>query len=341
MLVLLFLIPTKAQITLRYDTHALMADTKHSTQQIEYINEGPSGANRIWDFSELECLNPEVSDLKKAHFTDNGSKFPETNICISDNENSFYFNVDEEGIRYYGLVTPNSIIQYNNPVTRMIYPFKFGDKYEGVFDGEGIYYGQIPSYIVGSYALEADAFGTLLLPDNVAIKSTLRVKTYNKLLETTMCNSTEITTTKYLWFAPDMRYPVLVILKQEIWPSNGEKQIVNSAYYNENAVSTKSKQNLLNISEYSNTNVLYKVFPNPYSESLQISYNLKKKAEVTIEIIDASGVKVHDIIRGAKQKGEYLYTFNPKKFRSSLGTFFVRFYFDNKIYVEKIIGIEK
>jgi len=333
LLIIPFLILTfiaNAQIKLTYETHGLMPDYVHKTQYVENVLQGSSGENQIWDFSDFKCNQIKSSEILSANDTENSGKIAFTNIAIIDDDNCFYFNVDEFGIEYYGLVTPNAIINFNEPIVKMKYPFTYGDEIEGEFTGEGIYYGEIFSNLYGDYKVEGDAYGTLLLPNHTVVNNVLRVKTINHIYETA-CQTTEFYNEKYLWYSADFRMPIMaVVIDKKI--VNGVETVTNYGYYSEEAFQANLEMANLDISKYS-----LNAYPNPFSDNVNITYNIEKEAKISLEIYNTIGVRIATLVNKEKQVGTFSYNFNANEKSLAVGSYFVKLKIDDKVVMKKII----
>ncbi len=315
-----------AQITLNYETHALQANYEHTTQFVENTEAGEAGENQIWDFSNFECGQEKSSEIiSENDVPEHLQNF--TNITITDGDNYFYFDVDEYGIDYYGLITPNAVINYNEPIEKMNYPFTYGDQTEGEFTGTGLYYGRVETDIYGTYSIEADGYGTIVLPGDVTLSNVLRVKTINNTFEIS-CKTTETQNVKYLWFSADYRYPIMVVT-ENTKIENGEITVTKTGYYNERAFQTGVEQTNKQLANYSIT-----VYPNPFTEFVNINYDLPQKTKVNIEVFDISGAKVATIVENQEQKGSQTQTFTPNL---AVGTYFIKMNLGNEIIFKKIV----
>lgn len=318
-----------SQITLKYETHALQANYTHTTQFVENVKAGNNGENQIWDFSNFTCGHEKSSQIISEE------DVPErlqnyTNVTINDGDNYFYFDVNEYGIDYYGLVTPNAIINYNEPIEKMNYPFTYGDKTEGEFTGTGLYYGRVKTDIYGIYSIEADGFGTIVLPGDVTLSNVLRVKTVNTTVEIS-CKTTETENVKYLWFSKDYRYPIMVVI--ETTRKEGDKvTVTNTGYYNEKAFQTEVEETNKQLSDFS-----VNVFPNPATNFVNINYNLAQKTNVNIDVYNITGAKVATIVENQEQKGTQNQVFTPSL---ALGTYFIKMNLGNETIFKKIVLID-
>ncbi len=327
-----------SQTVLEYNTHSIQANYTHNTQMIEYIKPGNSGKNIIWDFSNLKCKKNKISKITEPVFTQSGYKLPNSNIAIIDGVNNFFFNVSKNQNEYIGLITPQSVIEFDIPIVKMVYPFRYGNKFEGNISGEGLYNNKVYSDINGFYTVEADAYGTILLPGNISLENALRVKSTNYIVEST-CSSTKFENIKYLWYVQNERYPIMVVMDNKKTLPNGKTIISKKAYYNENAVNRISRARYTSISKHSDNTIMYQVFPNPYDNIINIRYNLKQECKVSIDIYNISGVKIKNIISNKLQQGLQNHIINAKQVGLTSGVYYIKFIFDKHTYMTKIIHI--
>lgn len=269
-----------SQTEITYATHALLNGEDNPMSYCEYMKPGTFGPNVTWDFSELQFKKAFTGYLKNSKLTENGSAFPQANTELAEFSSRFYFNVNESQIEQYGYSSADgrSRIYYESPFIKMKYPFAYGDNFSGSFSGT-YEYSNVPSgSISGSYNVEADAFGTLILPGGKQFESTLRIKT-TKSYETVFSNSTqEVEIVTYRWYNQAHRYPLLVLT--EYTTTVGDNVVVNhQAAYNNNAVNY--------IAPFVSESIL--LYPNPASSALTLEINSLITGSLEFELLDASG----------------------------------------------------
>ena len=220
----------------------------------------------------------------------------------------------------------------------MKYPFTYGNSFEDDFEGEGFYNNGQSTVVTGEVRAEADGYGTLILPNEI-FSNVLRVVTITTTQERTMCGYTETETTKYLWYTEGVRYPVLVLMKTVSTPYNGDVEVSKKAYYTEKVLISKNKSSdLTDINELLNREHLVKLYPNPFSEQMNIEYQLTYNCDTQIDLYDMSGRKISTLLnRKDMETGTYQLHLSQKEHKLKAGTYFLRFTFGKKIYVEKII----
>lgn len=95
--------------------------------------------------------------------------------------------------------------------------------------------------------------------------------------------------------------------------------------------------NSVGINETINNTNFFKVAPNPFNNSTNVSYLLVNGAEVNIDVYDILGSKVSTITSGYHASGNYKFEFNPTNSNLSKGTYFLKFSSNDKVSVNRII----
>jgi len=80
---------------------------------------------------------------------------------------------------------------------------------------------------------------------------------------------------------------------------------------------------------------IYKAYPNPFSQSTKIYYELREKAQVTLSIWSLQGQQLQLLVNGVRDPGNYQVTFDARKL--SAGTYFYRLQVGNQIKVGKLL----
>jgi len=80
--------------------------------------------------------------------------------------------------------------------------------------------------------------------------------------------------------------------------------------------------------------VAHKVFPNPVQSEANITYTLAEDTKVNVAVYNVANLCLSKIVDGKQQPaGSYAYSYTPQ----APGTYFVRFAFGDKVYVEQIV----
>ena len=222
----------------------------------------------------------------------------------------------------------------------MQYPFSYGQHFSNPFTGVAWVNKASRIEVGGIYSVKADAYGTLILPDRI-LNNTLRVTTTKQYLQTSACGSTQSNIAKYCWFAPGYRYPVLTMIVSENIYSGKDPVITKNAWINLNQHSSAAVASGVdpNKQEATTENSVI-IFPNPFSEQVTYNYFLRNQVPVSVELYDMSG-KFNVVVekKNLRQEGLHTGTLNASGLGLSPGVYYLRFTFDNQIFVGKIVKI--
>jgi len=328
------------QISLTYENHALKAGEIHETQQAEYKTSGKAGANIVWDFSDLQCIGSHATSVLEASQTVYGSEFSHTNIAVEEVDKYFYFNISETENNYFGIMSENNVIHFDQPVTKMKYPFTFGDNFSGTFTGSGLYAGEIPTNVEGFYKAECDAFGTIILPGNSKIENVIRVKYYQEIIETGYCSVVQTATTKYFWYSLQSRYPIVSILETTTQKDSEQPVETRKLYFKDNVLPT-TQPTASSLKEQMFGEYKLACFPNPFTDFINIDFSLNTETKVDIRVFDVIGKEMHSIVANKNlPAGKHHYTFNCVEQGLVSGSYYVRFEADGVATLEKIVSVE-
>jgi hypothetical protein len=294
----ILLFKTFSQISIQYSVHALKTGIDNPMSYCTYVDPGQSGTNVTWDFQELVFDKPFTGFVKSSLLSGNQLVYPKANTELGEFGNRFYFDVNETQTDQYGYVSADGRTKeiYTVPFVKMKYPFTYGDEYSGIVSG--FYEGSenIKGNLAGFYTVEADAYGSLLLPSNTRFDNVLRIKT-SKTYDIIFNNSKEeVSVVSYRWYNAVHRYPLLVFTEYTT-KTGSSIRIDHQAAYNSNAI-TKSTDNLI---AGSLTNI--SLFPNPVRKVLNFKAEFLNSGSLNFEILDASGRVVRTFNRQVADSG--------------------------------------
>ena len=320
-LFMLFSYPFYAQIILDINDLPEVGDVQisikvDSTQGI-ILQPGNSGANVLWDFSNLMpcCGTIESSQdtvfWENHAFTPNVAFFPLSNIVKKEkcftyhshvthvDETECYYNhyiKDNTGLLFYGLETPVNVT-FNNYWN--IFPLlSYGDSLQNTaiihisisVDSTRIY------HIV--YSSVADAWGTIITPDtNVEV---IRIYTTETVFDTLYVNGVANQIKNYSgnyyfsWYAKNFGFPVLEIAKGM---QTQQLPFIQKVRY-ARQLNTTSGIIDNNIDQFDNI----KVYPNPFNNDITIIQPFSKSSELIIynvmgEIIYTANISSQHIVK--------------------------------------------
>jgi hypothetical protein len=314
-----------AQPSITFAKHALRAGDVHQTRRVSNVEPGVGGANVVWDFSAAQI----TGDVYNETLDSNNGRITVT----GGGGTVFQFDVTPYGNDFYGYNTPSYSVVYENPVLKTKYPFNFMDQHSGKYYGY-IAQGSQKSVVDGTFSSEVDGYGTLKLPNGITLNNVLRVKTI-ETQQQYYCSMNTYTEVKYLWYSQDFRYPgfVNIHVSNEM---NGSKSESISTHLNIAALTPVAAPvvDKPSAAKVASREVEHSVYPNPVQNEANITYTLVEETKVNVTVYSVSNVRMAKIVDGAIQAaGPYSYTYTPQV----PGTYFVRFAFGDKVYVEQIV----
>lgn len=323
---------SQAQFLMKSNTHMLRTGDEHYFIIAENVDPGINGAAVNWDFSNLTEKSTLTSYMYSAVTTEKSIEIPEADAVLEEYETKFYFKVSDDKIEQYGTVTKNNTVtKYDKPFVKMVFPFNYGDTYSGDFSGKIYGKNDYTASLSGTYFLEADAYGTLILPNNVIYKNVFRIKTikeqcYNN--KPCACN-----TISYKWYTEDIRYPLLTIIQSKT--SKGTKTFRTAYYAKAKNVNPNNTNNKI-----TSDNINATVYPNPFKNEFKLDYQITSDSDVIIEIYDNSGKRVSSINKLNQKAGYYTEVINSDKIGEQLGMYHIRIIAGNESISKTIIRSE-
>jgi len=92
-------------------------------------------------------------------------------------------------------------------------------------------------------------------------------------------------------------------------------------------------------SSFDNSDMEINVYPNPYSISTNISYEIMKNSKVKIEIYSSLGKLVAVLADENQSIGTYKYKFNARDYGHSSGVYHLKMTIDNKVFTKKLVEV--
>ncbi len=339
---LLFLIPLitfstlSEQTVLTYSNNGLRQGDTITTQEIEYVQPGSAGENQVWDFSGVKFTGKVNRTLLPADPIERTSGSTDYNLVMKEDDRNYYMSLDENSYIEKGFTTGNTSIIYSDPIIRLKFPFAYGQTFSDKYLGDAIYYSNTIIPVTGDYTVTADATGTLILPGMI-IRDVLRLKVEKNAFQVNPCSITESTITRYMWYAPGARYPVMGTSYAEHKTTAKETQIIKTAFINpqDAGLQLVTGDNVypLRVADYSVV-----AYPNPFQEKLDYVYLLRKPMKVTVELLDLSGKEL-SVIESKTMQSEGLHFGEVDSYRQnlSMGVYYLRFTFGGETYVSKVV----
>lgn len=328
-----------SQTSLTFKNNALNPGDVSTYIKIPYFAPGDPGPDMVWDFSRITLKGENMVSTISTNPLNKEKSGSDANIALNEAGSDYLFRLTEDNFTELSVTTKDYKLTFSDPLMKMIYPFSYGNHFTDNYAGLA----EAPSgrnvELNGVYMVKADAYGTLILPDRT-YKDVLRLRAESNGLEISQCNSIETKTVRYLWFAPDHRYPLLNLSVTESRISGKEAEITKSAMIwsglNSDTVSGKGQpQAITGIDE-----ITVVVNPNPFSDILNYNYFLRKSIPVSITLTDITG-RTSAILLKDKVQGEGLHsgTIHSSDFNLNPGMYYLRFTLDKQVVVKKVIKL--
>ncbi len=234
-----------------------------SKQQVAFKDPGRSGKDVLWDFSQLTPVEREQLvlpqplgqiDWKNINVASLAVQTRESHRLVSywldeyrnqvtgsEQEHLFRYNPSGDSLLVWGYENPGIRIENSLPEVWLRYPLAFKDKFSSYFCGNGLFYEQTDVTVMGLLEVEADAYGTMILPGGDSLQNVLRVTSLKTQLDDRQPlvyknikkekstedsvkialkkNKDKIYTEVIRWYAEGYRYPVF-----ETWKTYTDKQ---------------------------------------------------------------------------------------------------------------------
>ncbi len=317
---------------LTYEQHALKNDVHNDMVITQFQDPGLPGPNQVWDFSNLKLIQDFNGTIQSPNYVKSSFFANNFNTELIEFGNSFYFNISKEQIEMTGFrsKTGGTEIAYDKPFVKMKYPFEYGNSFRGSFAGV-VKAGSVTGEVNGTYDVEADAYGRLILPGNQIVEDALRVKTIKNYTQQLSNSTSEITITTYRWYTQNVRYPLLVFITTE-YNNNGRKNVSHTAAYK-----TGIEQRINNTVYH---NGIASFYPNPFNESFSVTYEMENAAKVTIEVFDLTGKKIANLLNEAQPVGVYNQEFNVEKYDLKNGMYNIKIIIDGVTQNQQLLHIK-
>lgn len=332
-----------AQYSLSFEANGLRKGDYRNMKQITYVEQSQSGANQVWDFSKSTIVKDFYIEQNEdiANSSTDGYRLS----CDEGGEKNTLFEITPNEKRYYGLQTEHSRMTLEEPVVDLFFPFSYQDKKMGNYSGS-TETSNSTRYFDGTYVTSADAWGTVIMPDGNVFYNVLRVKVVKEYVENYGKSEYKITSVRYQYFAEGARYPIIITVEQDYTPIGNACKCSNSKYtamfmeqpavYKNDAI-TIQKSKKANNAEISSFN--YLATPNPFTESINVAFNLDKEAKVIIEILDLTGNSLLKLFNEEIEAGQYAYDFQTSGLFP--GTYVLSLNVNGKVYTNKMLKAGK
>lgn len=332
---------TKAQHVLTKENSLLRSGDVICKQEVEYLEQGSSGRDVVWDFRDLAIH-------KKKHIVE---YYCDSLLQLFKYEPTFMEQYKFEGDTLFKTKYENPItnIIYDKPISDMIYPMAYGSIHTVEFEGKGTYCRHNCLETNGSVLLEADAYGMILFSEQDTLRNVLRVHAQTMSVIGIERDSVMTDSTKWLksiedayrWYVCGYRYPLFETYSQTLhdglgnvrhnktsfqMPPNILRQLNDSINQELRRIEALRQKTEANAMPYS-----IKVTGN----KVTINYSLTSSAIVKAIVSDSNGIMYRQESHKAEGGGDYSLSISLEGLRR--GEYILYVNINGKVYSNTIL----
>jgi len=277
-----------------------------------------SGSAQTWNYASAFVTTYTTSSAYVAASSLAGaSSFLGSNLGINASTGtvtaSVFFTTSSSGIVMNGFYEPGITIVYTPFSEALPTPFTCGNSSVTTYSYTFVS-GTYQSKRHATRTITADAYGSLTTPAGT-YPSTLRVKSYEKGLDSAFISGTFYSVTKdsslsYSWF---QNSPSLILMSIN---RDGANTKTTSASYLSSFVN--------DIENHTTPFAAMSLFPNPASDATGLSYVNKNATHVTIELFDLNGRFIAILANENQPVGKQTLAIDTKALQLNAGLYFVR-----------------
>ena len=165
-------------------------------QQVEFVEPGNEGINKVWNFSRLKTVNEEytlsydlppiegdsVYILGKERYQK--KKVSDNELVVGLEHNTmYYYHLTNDSLLQTGHENPSIQLEYTSPMVLMQFPLNYGQTVISDYKSKGLYSGTVAVQTEGTVTTKADAYGSIILPSGDTLSPVLRVKTVQTIFD--------------------------------------------------------------------------------------------------------------------------------------------------------------
>lgn len=290
---------------------------------------GPSGASQTWNMSTLTETQQEYFKFLPPSQTYWGYQFPNATICGKSWTNSYtYYKSNASSLEQVGVCLLLDTIAPPNDTVKSVhtdfeellnFPFNFNNMFVDSFIGNYYAFGLTQPY-TGDITVEADGYGTLILPN----------ATYNNVVRYHFIRNQYTSFTppqlkeQWGWISEDHRFWLLLM------------ETDNNGFSTSNLVWYNKQPHLI-----TGVPVIAKprlaIYPNPVKLNEKFFIKWERTEEVIVEITNVTGKVVHTSKKMMTEGNNY---FDLSQDISSQGIYFLRMQNNDFTWNQKLVVLQ-
>lgn len=372
---ILFPLSVFSQFSLESSSTLPRANDTIVKQCVEYRDPGRSGANVLWDFSELELLD-DAYTISYGQIGDS--------LTGTEHRTTYYYGVSGDSLFFHGYEKNTTWMKYVRPELLLKYPVHYGDSLQSYYQGLGKYCTDLSLDVMGTTDVKADAYGFMVLPSGDTLRHVLRVRSFKRMAEGSdildlrrfersllspllpidsidcrLSNDTAILEIEtFRWYALGYRYPVFETVRGVTVKNKESKEFFafsffyspqEHAYLSDDMVNlallsveeVRSRVEKKSVSYDGNENSLgrdilnYNVYWETSDETVRLDYRLSGDAEVAVYLYGMQGRTL--VVCPVKNYPDGFYSQEFDFLEMDSGQYLLLMVVNGKRYTEKII----
>ena len=237
------------------------------------LTPGNAGVNQTWNFAGTIGTATNTFTYVTPSSTPYGASFPGATVASNQNGAYDYMIANNSHLARKGVWASNIPIVYSDEQSIITYPFTynstFSDNFAATFTS-GITFNRS-----GTINGTADGYGTLILPWGT-VNNVLRIHLTENYQDVSLAGTFTYSSDIYVWVVPNTHY--------YLYSLTALTTMGNTTY-----AGNYIDQASVGIAEASAAEINLNTFPNPATDLLKISYELKKSAEVEYTVTNLTG----------------------------------------------------
>lgn len=323
---------TFGQTVLKEKTHGLLPGNPNPMIETDFSTPGAAGEGVVWDFSALPQKAAFYGHVEEPITYNPPVEAAKSNTLLIEDNLEAFMTTNANELRVLANRVGTFVRTFEKPVLKMRYPFAYGDRFAERTPAS-IYYtnSDFTQKFVLDYSVEADAYGTLLLP-GTTLKKVLRVVTTHSYIYDNNYTSTVVT---YRWYVKSHRYPVLSLIFEK--RNDGTLYPLKGAY---NAVVEAPEILAKAEKEGKGAVTTLNLYPNPFSAELNVKYTLSARTNVTIALYNAQGLLVKTLLQQNQEEGAYTSTFTNEVQSILAGMYVLRVEANGGVLSQQVVKVQ-
>ncbi len=268
---------------------------------------GISGTGVTWNFSPITAYTTALNTFSTAASNTNSANYPGTNLVQFDSTRTTFFKTSTGMLEVLGVESSQFILNYNaGSATMATYPMTYG--YTNTDNTAG---GTMTVNMGGGMAgtftatinTSVDGAGTVdINSGSTVLTNCVRVKSYQQinfdLASPLGALSGTIDQYLYSYYHSSSKFPVFTVNYNIV-------DVPSASVHQEQSEASILSTILMGVKESKLNDVIFKAYPNPAQNEVNIHFVIAQQESYTIEILNAFGQIVKSISLYKLQAGMY------------------------------------